>query len=140
MNDRSHKTSSFGVFGWTNYSPVGLAFLGIVTLFPQARKAVGYIILALIVLSASLIIVASSLGSTASELGTVALLSLVVAALLFFPFWLPAVVLGWLGRKAIHRIAEIADESLDDIEDHHLERRQLYVTHRQRVALNGNDQ
>ena len=119
MNDKSHTTSSFGVLGWTNYSPSGMAFLGLLALFPLARKAVGYIILALIALSVSLIIAGISMGPTGSNLGTLALFALAGAAFLFFPFWLPAVVLGWIGRKAIRRIAEINNEPLDDIEDHH---------------------
>jgi hypothetical protein len=110
MNDKSHTTSSFGVFGWTNYSPAGMAFLGILALFPHARKAVGYTILALIALSVGLIIIEIVLGPTASNLVTLALLPLAGAALLFFPFWLPAIVLGWLGRKTIYRLTEIADE------------------------------
>lgn len=135
MNSKSHTTSSFGVFGWTNYSPAGLTFLGFLALFPRARKALGSIILALIALSAGLITIEINLGSTASNLGTLALFPLAGAALLFFPFWLPAVALGWLGRKAIHRVAEIADESQDDIEGHQVERRQLRAARRQRHAF-----
>ncbi len=130
MDDMSHKTSSFGVFGWTNYSPAGLTFLGILALFPRVRKAVGYLILALIVLSASMIVLGIGLGPTASDLDKLALLPLLGAALLFLPFWLPAVILDWFGKKAFHRFTEIAAEAEERIDN-------SSATARQELAKRG---
>jgi hypothetical protein len=114
MNDRSSKSSNFGVLGWSNYSPFGLAFLGLLTLLPTLRKATGYLILVLILVGTGYTMNDTYLHLIPSSDMTGSLIAFGAAAVLFFPFWLPAVVLGWLGKKVIHRIAEINELNIGE--------------------------
>lgn len=119
------KQSSFGIFGWSNYSAAGLAFLGLLTLFPALRRLTGYLVLVLIL---------SGLGIGAKDFyfdpirSNEISLSLVAfggAAILFFPFWLPSVFLAWVGRKAMSRVAELVDQSSGCVEADVAQPRQL---------------
>jgi hypothetical protein len=112
MNDTSKETNNFGVLGWSNYSPFGLAFLGLLTLFPALRKVIGYLIILFILLATAFAMNDSFLHLVPSSDMTVSLIAMFGAAVLFFPFWLPAIILSWLGKQVVRRIAEITDEPL----------------------------
>lgn len=132
MYDTSQKSSSFGILGWSNYSPLGFAFLGLLTLFPALRKVVGYLILVLLLVGTGFAVNDSYLHLVPSSDMTVSLVAIFAAAVLFFPFWLPAIFLGWLGKKVAVRVSKIA---ADDIDADLQEPRPSRAAHRRRPAL-----
>jgi hypothetical protein len=74
---------------------------------PCIRKVAGYLILALIAITVGMLI-----------FGNVVPGANLHCSLLFFPFWLPTVILGWLGRKAARRFTASADEATVGANNH----------------------